>query len=66
MDMAIKKLKNNKATEMDFIQTYMTKNAGAKPFERLHCPTAKIWLMETIPEEWNVSIIRPIHKKKVM
>jgi hypothetical protein len=44
----------------------MIKNAGTKPFELLHCPTAKIWLMETIPEEWNVSIICPIHNKKEM
>jgi hypothetical protein len=42
----------------------MIKNAGMKSFGLLLRPTAKIWFTETIPEEWNLSIICPIHKKR--
>jgi hypothetical protein len=41
---------------MDPIQAYMITNAGMKYFELLYHPIAKIWFMETIPEERNLWI----------
>jgi hypothetical protein len=63
MEAAIKNLKNNKAPGVDLIQSEMIKNAGTEYFKHLHRLIVKIWLTETIPDEWNLSIICPIHKK---
>jgi hypothetical protein len=63
MEAAIRKLKNNKAPGMDLIQAEMIRNAGTEYFKHLHHLIVKTWLTETIPEEWNLSIIFPIHKK---
>jgi hypothetical protein len=57
MEAAIEKFKNNKAPGMDFI------HAGVKYSKYLHQHTVTIWINEIIPEEWNLDIICPIHKK---
>jgi hypothetical protein len=61
---AIRKLRNNKTPGMDLIQAEIIKNADMEYFRHLHYPIVKIWLMEIIPEEWNLSNICPIHKKR--
>jgi hypothetical protein len=65
VEATIRELKNNKAPGMDLIQAEMIKNAGMEYFKHLHRLVVKIWLTETIPEEWNLSIICRIHKKDV-
>ncbi|PNF17083.1 hypothetical protein B7P43_G16092 [Cryptotermes secundus] len=63
VEQAIKKLKNNKASGMDLITAELVKFAGPEYAKHLHQLIVKIWITEIIPEEWNQSIICPVHKK---
>jgi hypothetical protein len=63
METAIRKLKNNKAPGLGLIQAEIIKNACTEYFKHLRRLIVKIWLKETISEEWNLSIVCPIHKK---
>ena len=61
---ATQKLKNNKAPGIDLIQAELIKKASPDFVEHTHQLVIKIWTTETIPEDWNWSIICPIHKKE--
>jgi hypothetical protein len=61
---AIEKLKNNKAPGMDFIQAELVKHAGVEYTKYLHQFIVKIWINKIIPEELNLGITCPIHKKR--
>jgi hypothetical protein len=63
VELAIEKLKNNKAPGTDLIQAELIKHAGAEYIMHLHRFITRIWITETIPEEWNMSILCPNHKK---
>jgi sorting nexin-29 len=63
VELSIEKLKNNKVPGTDLIQAELIKHAGAKYIKHLHQFITKIWITETIPVEWNMSILCPIHKK---
>jgi hypothetical protein len=56
-------LKNNKAPGRDLIQAELIKYAGAEYIKHLHQFITKIWITETIPEESNMSMLCPMHKK---
>jgi sorting nexin-29 len=56
-------LRNNKAPGIDLIPAELVKFAGQEYVKHLHQLIAKIWITETIPEEWYLSIVCPIHKK---
>jgi hypothetical protein len=60
---AIQKLKDSKALGIDLIQAELIKKASPDFVEYMHQLIIKIWTTETIPEDWNWSIICPIHKK---
>jgi sorting nexin-29 len=60
---AIKKLKNNKTPGVDNLPSELFKYGNEHLHELLHGLIAKIWELEKIPEEWQMSIICPIHKK---
>jgi sorting nexin-29 len=60
---AIQKLKDIKAPGIDLIQAELIKKASLDFVEYMHQLIIKIWPTETIPEDWNWSIICPIHKK---
>jgi hypothetical protein len=60
---AIQKLKYNKALGIDLIKEQLIKRAGPDFVEYMHQLIIKIWTTETIPEDWNWSIICLIHKK---
>jgi hypothetical protein len=60
---AILKLKNNKAPGIDLIQAELIKKASPDLVERMHHLIINIWTTETVPEDLNLSIICPIHKK---
>ena len=60
---AIRKLKDNKEPRIDLIQAELTKKASSDFFECMYQLTTNIWTTEIIPEDWNWSIICPIHKK---
>jgi hypothetical protein len=51
---------------MDFIQAELVKHAVVECTKYVHQLVIKIWINEIIPEEWNLGIICPIHKKDVM
>jgi hypothetical protein len=53
VELAIKKLKNNKALQMNLIQ------AGPEYVMHLHQLMVNIWINEIIPEEWNPSTVCP-------
>jgi hypothetical protein len=63
MNNAIQKLKDNKAPGTDLIQEELIKKASPDLVEHMHHLIINIWTTETIPEDWNWSIICPIHKK---
>jgi sorting nexin-29 len=60
---AILKLKDNKAPGIDLILVELIKKASPDLVEHIHHLIINIWTTETIPEDWNWSIICPIHKK---
>jgi len=60
---AIKKLSDNKESVINPIQAEIIKKASPDFFECMYQLITKIWTSETIPEDWNWSIICPIHKK---
>jgi hypothetical protein len=64
VELAIEKLKNNKIPGTDLIQAELIKHAGAECIKHFHQFITKIWITETIPEEWNMRILCPIHIKK--
>jgi len=61
---AIQKLKENKAPGIDLIQTELIKKASPDFVERMYQLIKKFWTTETIPDDWNWSIICPIHRKR--
>ena len=63
VDNAIKKLKDIKAPGVDLIQTELIMKDSPDFVECMYHLITKIWTAETIPEDWNWSIICPIHKK---
>ncbi|XP_055388146.1 uncharacterized protein LOC129616516, partial [Condylostylus longicornis] len=60
---AINKLKHNKAPGEDAITAELLCKGGEHLFKKLHNLICNVWLQETIPEKWRISILRPIHKK---
>ncbi|XP_055388330.1 uncharacterized protein LOC129616782 [Condylostylus longicornis] len=60
---AINKLKHNKAPGEDAITAELLCKGGEHLCKKLHNLICNVWLQETIPEKWRISILRPIHKK---
>lgn len=60
---AIQSLKNNKSAGSDGIPAELLKAAGTTFISAFHQLLVKIWNAESMPTEWNNSIICPIHKK---
>ena len=60
---ATQKLKDYTAPGINLIQAELIKKASPDFVEHMHQLIIKIWTTETIPEDWNWSIICPIHKK---
>ena len=60
---AAQNLKNNKSAGSDGIPAELLKAAGANFISTFHQLLTKIWTAESMPEEWNVSVICPIYKK---
>jgi hypothetical protein len=60
---ATQKLKDNKAPGIDLIQAELIKKVRPDFVEHMHQLIIEIWTTETILDDWNWSIICPIHKK---
>lgn len=61
---AIKSLRNNKAPGNDNITAEMIKGGGEHLIRLVHQLIVEIWEKEEMPDQWNMAIICPIHKKK--
>lgn len=61
--LAIKRLKNNKAPGDDGISAELFKTGGQELIKRVHMLLNKIWSDESMPSDWNLSILCSIHKK---
>ena len=48
---------------IDLTQAVLIKKASPDLVEGMYRLITKIWTTETMPEDWNWSIICPIHKK---
>ena len=59
---AIQKLKDNNLPGIDLIQAELLKKASPDFVECMYQLITKIWTTETTPEDWNWSIICPIHE----
>jgi hypothetical protein len=63
IEQAIKRLRNNKTPGIDLFLAELVKFASPEYVKHLRQLIAKIWIAETFPEEWYLSIVCPIHKK---
>ena len=60
---AITRLKNNKAAGADGLPAELFKAGGDMLIRRMHQLVSQIWIEERIPDDWNLSILCPVHKK---
>ncbi|XP_043063529.1 uncharacterized protein LOC122319800 [Drosophila ficusphila] len=60
---AIQRLKNNKSAGADGLPAELFKAAGDMLVGSMHQLISKIWRTETMPEDWNLSMICPVLKK---
>ena len=59
----IRRLKNNRAPGEDCINVELIKNGGKKLWKCIYDLVVDIWNTEQMPNDWNVAIICPVHKK---
>lgn len=59
----IRGMKNNKAGGEDGILAEMWKNSDYDTVKHLHNTITEIWQTETLPPDWTVAVIHPLHKK---
>jgi hypothetical protein len=60
---AINKLKNNRGSGPDSINSEELKEGNTALIEKIHIIMERAWKMEEIPQEWEEGIICPIFKK---
>ncbi|XP_049301820.1 LINE-1 retrotransposable element ORF2 protein isoform X6 [Bactrocera dorsalis] len=60
---AITRLKNNKAAGADGLPAELFKHGGEELIRSMHQLICKIWSDESMPNDWNLSVLGPIHKK---
>lgn len=60
---AINKLKNNKAPGADHLPAELFKHGGNTLLEILQQLIKNVWTQKVMPEDWNLGVLIPIHKK---
>ncbi|XP_073817543.1 uncharacterized protein [Musca autumnalis] len=60
---AINRLKNNKAAGADGLPAELFKTGGDALIRCMHQLVSTIWQEERVPDDWNLSILCPVHKK---
>ncbi|XP_062137632.1 uncharacterized protein LOC133846936 [Drosophila sulfurigaster albostrigata] len=60
---AIMRLKNNKAAGADGLPTELFKAGDEELIRCMHQLFCKIWLEESMPNDWNLSVLCPVLKK---
>ena len=63
VQIAIARLKNNKATGADGLPAELFKCGGELLEKRMHELLCKIWSDESMPSDWNLSVLCPVLKK---
>ena len=63
VELAVKQLKNGKATGCDDISAEMIKASGELGISLLHKCIVKIWQTGEWPEDWRRAVLIPIPKK---
>ncbi len=63
MRIAIPWLKSNKAAGSDELPAELFKQGGEELVRCMHELPCKIWSDESMPADWNLSVLYPIHKK---
>jgi hypothetical protein len=64
IEIAVDKLKNNKAPSYDQIPAELIKTGGEEIKKVFHKLISRIWEEEVIPQEWKYGVINPVHKKE--
>jgi len=64
VELVIYKLKSHKSPGIDQIPAELIKAGGRTICLEIHKLITSIWKKEELPEEWKMSIIVPIHKKR--
>ena len=59
----ITRLKKNKIAGADGLPTELFKYGGEVRIRSMHQLHCKIWSDESMPNDWNLSVLCPIHKK---
>jgi Reverse transcriptase (RNA-dependent DNA polymerase) len=60
---AMRRLKKNKAPGVDGITTEMITSGGEDLACQLYELVLKVWQTESMPDEWKVAVLCPLHKK---
>ena len=60
---AINRLKNNKAAGADGLQAELFKTGGQMLVRSMHQLISTTWVEECMSNDWNLSILCPVHKK---
>ena len=60
---AIARLNTNKAVGADGLSAKLFKTGGEALFKCIHKLLCRIWSEECNPDDWNLSVLCPIHKK---
>jgi hypothetical protein len=55
--------KNNKAPTTDMIPIKLIKTGGTELHTRIYNLIIKVWEEGKMPEDWNMTLYCPIHKK---
>jgi hypothetical protein len=63
VEIAMVRMKNNKAPGEDSLTTELIKNGGKSLLEKIHKLIKKIWEEEQMPTQWKIGLIYPLHKK---
>ena len=64
VELAVRKLKNNKAPGSDEIVAELVKNGGQVMVDWLWELLREMWKTKRVPQEWKNTILIPLHKKR--